>query len=150
MQGGIKENRIRLATRFHNRENGAYALLSTVSTLQSDSLTGRPQLKIRFAPSTFTSNGQMWGLGAREILCDSSRIVIDGFRMVSGQQRLEIDGVASRSLSDTLKLQLHNFDLTPFSPDYGPSRIPHQRLYQWLCCNGGRYGAWSPLCKCGF
>ena len=30
VQGGVKENNIRLATRFHNRENGAYALLSTV------------------------------------------------------------------------------------------------------------------------
>ena len=104
-----------MATRFHNRENGAYALLSTVSTVQTDSVSGRPQLRIRFSPSTFTSNGQMWGLGAREILCDSAFVAIDGFRMVSGQQRLMIDGVISRNLSDTLKMQLHNFDLTPFS-----------------------------------
>ena len=115
VQGGVKENNIRLATRFHNRENGAYALLSTVSTVQTDSVSGRPQLRIRFSPSTFTSNGQMWGLGAREILCDSAFVAIDGFRMVSGQQRLMIDGVISRNLSDTLKMQLHNFDLTPFS-----------------------------------
>ena len=115
VQGGVKENNIRLATRFHNRENGAYALLSTVSTVQTDSVSGRPQLRIRFSPSTFTSNGQMWGLGAREILCDSAFVAIDGFRMVSGQQRLMIDGVISHNLADTLKMQLHNFDLTPFS-----------------------------------
>ena len=113
VQGGVKENNIRLATRFHNRENGAYALLSTVSTVQTDSVSGRPQLRIRFSPST--SNGQMWGLGAREILCDSAFVAIDGFRMVSGQQRLMIDGVISHNLADTLKMQLHNFDLTPFS-----------------------------------
>ena len=113
VQGGVKENNIRLATRFHNRENGAYALLSTVSTVQTDSVSGRPQLRIRFSPSTFTSNGQMWGLGAREILCDSAFVAIDGFRMVSGQQRLMIDGVISHNLADTLKMQLHNFDLTP-------------------------------------
>lgn len=57
----------------------------------------------------------MWGLGAREILCDSAFVAIDGFRMVSGQQRLMIDGVISHNLADTLKMQLHNFDLTPFS-----------------------------------
>ena len=29
VQGGVKENQIRLATRFNNKENGAYALIST-------------------------------------------------------------------------------------------------------------------------
>ncbi len=115
VQGGVKENQIRLATRFNNRENGAYALISTVSTLQRDSLSGIPQLRIQFYPSTFGTDKQIWALGAREILYDSTHMVVDNFMMVSGKQRMVIDGVASRDEADTLHLRMDNFDLTPFS-----------------------------------
>lgn len=115
VQGGVKENQIRLATRFNNKENGAYALISTVSTLQSDPLSGIPQLRIHFYPSTFGTDKQIWALGAKEILYDSTRMVVDSFMMVSGKQRLVIDGVASHSMADTLHLRMDNFDLTPLS-----------------------------------
>ena len=115
VQRGVKENQIRLATRFNNKENGAYALISTVSTLQSDPLSGIPQLRIHFYPSTFGTDKQIWALGAKEILYDSTRMVVDSFMMVSGKQRLVIDGVASHSMADTLHLRMDNFDLTPLS-----------------------------------
>lgn len=112
--GGAKENKINLATRFNNAENGTYAMLSTTSTLAADS-TGLPQVRINFNPSTFTSNGQTWNIRARQIVYDSTRIAIDRFSIASGPQRLSVNGAASHSSLDTLRLDLHNFDLSPFT-----------------------------------
>ena len=113
--GGAKENRINLAARFNNSDNGTYALLGTTSTLGRDPQSGVPQVRVRFNPSSFTTNGRTWRIWARQIVFDSTRIDVDRFSISSGQQRLSVDGVASRSDRDTLRLQLHRFDLKPFS-----------------------------------
>ena len=113
MIGGAKENRINLATRFNDAENGSYAMVSTTSTLRADS-TGVPQIAVRFNPSTFSGNGQTWNIGAREIVYDSIRLKVDRFSLSNGPQRLIVDGTASRSDSDTLRLTLTDFDLRPF------------------------------------
>ena len=115
MIGGAKENRINLAARFNNSDNGTYALLGTTSTLGRDPQSGVPQVRVRFNPSSFTTNGRTWRIWARQIVFDSTRIDVDRFSISSGQQRLSVDGVASRSDRDTLHLQLHRFDLKPFS-----------------------------------
>lgn len=112
--GGAKENRINLATRFNDAESGTYAMVSTTSTLRADS-TGVPQIAVRFNPSTFSSNGQTWNIWAREIVYDSTRLAVDRFSLSNGPQRLTIDGTASRSDCDTLRLTLTDFDLRPFS-----------------------------------
>lgn len=62
--GGAKENRINLAARFNNSDNGTYALLGTTSTLGRDPQSGVPQVRVRFNPSSFTTNGRTWRIWA--------------------------------------------------------------------------------------
>lgn len=112
--GGIKENNINVASRFNNPDNGMYAMLSTSSRL-STGPGGIPRLSIHFFPSTIVSGGQTWRVYAREILYDSTRLVVDRFSIDSGGQHLLLDGVASRSSADTLRLRLNHFDLSTFS-----------------------------------
>ena len=112
--GGIKENTINLASRFHNPDNGLYAMLSTTSRL-STGPGGIPRLNIHFFPSTIVSGGQTWRVYAREIQYDSTRVKIDRFSIDSGDQHLLLDGVASRSHTDTLRLRLNRFDLSALS-----------------------------------
>lgn len=90
--GGAKENRINLAARFNNSDNGTYALLGTTSTLGRDPQSGVPQVRVRFNPSSFTTNGRTWRIWARQIVFDSTRIDVDRFSISCGQQRLSVDG----------------------------------------------------------
>lgn len=113
--GGAKENRISLATRFNNKETGTYAMLSTVSTLGRNPETGIPQLSVRFSPSTLTNNDRTWAIASREIVWDSTRIFVDAFNIVNGDQRLTINGTASKHRTDTIKLRLNRFNLAPLS-----------------------------------
>ena len=114
--GGAKNNRINVATRFNNTENGTYAMLSTTSLLYTNEETGVPQVRIDFYPSTFTADNQTWNIGSRGgIIIDSSQIAINRFRITGGEQELLVNGIASRNRSDTLHVQLNRFDLAPFS-----------------------------------
>lgn len=113
--GGAKENRVNLAMRFNNTANGTYAMLSTTSALSVNPETGVPQIKINFYPSTLTTGNQTWRIGARQIVYDSTRVVVDNFRIENGPQRLSVNGTASRSNQDTLRLSLQHFDLKPLS-----------------------------------
>ena len=113
--GGAKENRINLAMRFNNTANGTYAMLSTTSALSVDPETGIPQVKINFYPSTLTTGNQTWRIGARQIVYDSTQVVVDNFRIENGPQRLSVNGTASRSSQDTLRLNLQHFNLKPLS-----------------------------------
>lgn len=113
--GGAKQNRVNLGARFSDPEQGTSALLGVVSALERDSLSGRPRVRIRFTPSSFTTGGRTWRIGARSIVYDADRVAIRRFRITSQGQELGVDGVASRDREDTLHLNLSNFDLTPFS-----------------------------------
>ncbi len=112
--GGIKENTINLASRFNNPDNGMYAMLSTTSRL-STGPGGIPRLSIHFFPSTIVSGGQTWRVYAQEIQYDSTQVKIDRFSIDSGDQHLLLDGVASRSVTDTVRLRMNRFDLSALS-----------------------------------
>ena len=114
MQGGAKDNRINMAMSFDNADNGTSALISTRALL-GKSERGVPQVTVRFNPSSITTGGQTWRVGAQQIVYDSTRLWIDRFVVGGGSQRLVVDGYASRSMDDTLRLSLQNFDLSPFS-----------------------------------
>ncbi len=113
--GGAKQNKVNLGARFSDPEQKTSALLGVVSSLERDTLSDRPRIRIRFTPSSFTSGERTWRIGARSILYDSARVEINRFRITSQGQELVVNGVASHSRRDTLHLNLSNFDITPFS-----------------------------------
>lgn len=112
--GGIRNNRIALATRFSNPENGTHALVST-STTFSRSATGRPQLDVAFYPTTFTVEDQLWYVRPGHILLDSTGMEFRRFGLWGGGQELAVDGRVSASEGDTLRVKLRNFDMAPLT-----------------------------------
>lgn len=109
--GGAKDNRITLATRFSNPDTGISALINTESTLTQDTVTGAARMHVGFAPSYIVSEGQRWVVTARDIAVEPGRVAFDGFRLFSGGQQFRMDGTASASRGDTVRVVLDNFDL---------------------------------------
>lgn len=112
--GGIGNNRIALATRFSNPENGSGALVSTSTTI-GRSPGGLPQLDVEFFPTTFTVKDQLWYIAPSHVALDSTGIDIRGFRLWGEGQQLAVDGRASASEGDTLRVGLRNFDMSPLT-----------------------------------
>lgn len=112
--GGIRDNRIALATRFENPENGSAALISTRTTF-SRSAGGRPQMDVAFRPTTFTVGGQHWYIAPSHIVADTSGVDFRQFRLRGEGQELAVDGRASASEGDTLRVRLRNFDMSPLT-----------------------------------
>lgn len=46
-----------------------------------------PMVRVRFNPSSFTTNGRTWRIGPGRFVFDSTRIDVDRFSISSGQQR---------------------------------------------------------------
>lgn len=136
--GGIKENRISVATRFSNPENGSSALVSTATTIQR-AATGAPQLDIAFYPTTFTVENQLWYIAPSNILIDTTGLEVNRFRMWGEGQQFTIDGKASRSLTDTLRVNMSRLNISPFS---ALINLPGYRLVGYL---GGDAQLVAPL-----
>lgn len=112
--GGIRDNRISLATRFHNPENGANALVST-STTFGRSAAGLPQVDVALNPTTFTVGGQLWYIAPGHVVLDSLGVDFRRFRLWGQGQEFAVDGRASASERDTLRVRLRNFDMAPLT-----------------------------------
>lgn len=75
----------------------------------------RRALDLYILPSHLTRGDKSWQIRARRIRLDTARVEIDRFHVSNREQELLLDGVASRSLDDSLTLTLRNFDLAPFA-----------------------------------
>lgn len=112
--GGVGHNRIALATRFENPENGNRALISTSTTI-GRSAAGLPQLDVRFYPTSFRVEGREWFVQPGHLLIDSTGIGFRRFGVRSGGQRLTVEGRASALESDTLRVGFERLDLSPLT-----------------------------------
>lgn len=112
--GGIRNNRISVATRFDNPENGSRALVSTTTTFTRTE-QGMPQLDIAFSPTTFSTGRQLWYITPGHIVLDTLGIDFRGFRLWGAGQELAVDGRASASETDTLRVRIRNLDISPLT-----------------------------------
>lgn len=113
LQGGARGGRATLSTRLSNPKEDFSALLGLVVDMRQNEETGLPQLRIRFTPSHFSQGRRTWYVGARDILYDSTQVVVDRFIVTSEGQELSVNGIASRSREDTMHISLVNFDVSP-------------------------------------
>jgi hypothetical protein len=77
--------------------------------------TRRRSLHIDITPSHFTNDTQQWKLYSKGIDIDSTRIQVNELHIARPDQQMVIDGVASRLRSDSIRLTLDNFDISPLS-----------------------------------
>lgn len=112
--GGARNNTVSLDTRVGSQGAATRAFINTTTFFTKDS-TGLDQIVFRFDPSTITVNDQEWFLQAQDIVYDTTGVRVGGFNIRGLGQSLAIEGYASRSTQDTLKLSLNNFDIAPLS-----------------------------------
>ncbi len=112
--GGARDNRFNLSSGFSDsatRFSGNFHCLGRIDR----SAEGPRRLSLNLLPSQLNSGRKTWQVIAPRIEIDSSRIRIDRFTVSNADERLVLDGVASRSREDSMRLVLRNFDLSPLT-----------------------------------
>jgi len=114
LTGGARDNRFNLSSGFSDsatRFSGSFHWLGRIDRREE----GQRRLSLRLLPSQLNSGRKTWQVFAPRIELDSSRIRIDRFQVSNADERLVLDGVASRSREDSMRLELRNFDLSPLT-----------------------------------
>lgn len=113
--GGARQGKIQLSTGFTDTVSKASGLIGiSAGILPEQDSTGRV-VDLHILPSHFTRGNKTWQIFARQIRIDTAHVAIDRFFVMNDEQELRIDGIASRSRSDSVTLQLRNFDLRTFT-----------------------------------
>ena len=115
LHSGAKDNRVSLYTTIADSVRDFRGELdATVDISRRDSLC---HIAVDMGPSSFRRGKQIWRVTANKIEANRGHIEVRDFRISNrtDKQELLLDGVASRSLSDTLRLSLKNFSMAPFT-----------------------------------
>ena len=110
---GVKDNLVDLSAMFRDTVKESSGNVNVALRLKRDSVTNQRSIEMALAPSRIGRRNDSWTLTAGGINADSSRIVINNFKVQNDRQSLVVDGVASRSRKDSLTLTLNDFDLSP-------------------------------------
>ena len=114
IMGGAKNNRVRLSAGFDNKANSVSGMVSLMAQLTRVEPSNMPRVDVTLYPATINTRDKIWRINSDMISIDTTRIVVNDFRVSSGNQLLALDGVASRSNSDSLTLKLRQFEIEPF------------------------------------
>lgn len=115
VNGAAHQNKINLSADFKDKDNEQSGLVAMSAQFSRNARTRNRSMHIDISPSHFTTKNNQWKLYAGGVDIDSSRISINQLHVTRLEQRLVIDGVASRNRGDSIRLTLDNFDLSPFS-----------------------------------
>jgi hypothetical protein len=69
-------------------------------------------IKVEFLPSSLFINSKEWNFRPSEIFLKGNEIDVRSFSIISGDEKISIEGKASRDNADTLSLDLERFDLS--------------------------------------
>ena len=113
LTGGARDNRFVLLLGFSDSTTSFAGNFDLRGRIRRHS--GRRQLLLRLRPSKLSSGQKSWDVFSPAIELDSARILVDRFTMRNDSEMLMLDGVASRSREDSVRLTLRNFDLSPLT-----------------------------------
>ncbi len=153
VQGGAKNHNLSLSTRFANTEEKYSAMLG-LRTFMTQTENGRA-VEVFVTPSHITNDNKTWYINSEGIVYDTARIAVRNFVISSPSKgglggvdtdSLRIDGVASRSYRDTLRVSLSNMDLTPLlkiakTVGYDISAMANGKVDLVSALKGGRLNA---------
>ncbi|MFR9593808.1 MAG: hypothetical protein SNI57_04585, partial [Rikenellaceae bacterium] len=112
--GGIINNKAQFTAGYNNEDESTSTTISAIANLSNDPQRGR-MASVRLLPSQIVQGEQQWNVKARNIEIDRSGVAINHFVIQNDKQELLIEGLASRSPSDTVRIDMHNFDLSILS-----------------------------------
>ncbi|MBQ5876091.1 MAG: translocation/assembly module TamB domain-containing protein, partial [Alistipes sp.] len=114
VMGGAKNDRVVMSAGFKNAETLSSGVLGLRANLVQDSVTEQRRVALYIQPSTINNRQREWRITSGPVTIDTTRIVVNDFRIRSDRQMLHLDGVASRSREDSLTLVMQEFDISPF------------------------------------
>ena len=114
VMGGAKNDRVVMSAGFKNAETLSSGVLGLRANLVQDSVTEQRRVALYIQPSTINNRQREWRITSGPVTIDTTRIVVNDFRIRSERQMLHLDGVASRSREDSLTLVMQEFDISPF------------------------------------
>ncbi len=112
--GGAIDDRVHLNAGYSDLDDDSSASIKAAATISIDSLRGR-MARVHLLPSTVAHGEQRWDVKARSIEIDRKGVLIDQFMIRNDEQELLVEGLASRSTNDTLRIDMQNFDLSILS-----------------------------------
>ena len=111
---GAKNDRVTASARFADTTRMVSGRIGVTAEIWRDPEVGR-KIALNILPSDITRRNSTWSLFSQRIEIDSTRVLIDRFRMMNDQQELLVTGIASHSREDSLSMSLRNFDLGAFT-----------------------------------
>ncbi len=114
LHGGSKGRRATLSTRLTDAGDNFSAMLGLY--VDSEQNNGNRSLRFRFAPSYVSLEQKTWYIAAASVVYDTTRIAVNNLRIYSqgnATEELTVNGIISRSPSDTLHVKFNHFDLSP-------------------------------------
>ncbi len=114
VQLGLRKNRVTLSARFADSTRRTGAIVSTTTTI-GKTPEGAARFDTELHPGAFELEGRRWLIDASRIVYSKDRIEVWDFRISSGQQSFAASGLSTRSDSDTLRVAIRGFDISPLS-----------------------------------
>ena len=114
LAGGARLGRVQLSAGYADTTGRASARLGMTAAIAEEEGTNGRVVDLNLLPSYVTDGNQTWHLASGGIQFDTTQVRINRFMVRSGDQHLLLDGVASRREEDSLRLELHHFEIAPF------------------------------------
>lgn len=104
---------IDLRAGFHNGDDADNQadIHARLSFFEPENDTQAYLMRVDLLPSSLTFAGRPWDLSPATVHYRDKHIRIDHFALSSGDQRLSSEGIVGDQLSDTVRLNFHDFDL---------------------------------------
>ncbi|MFR9603491.1 MAG: translocation/assembly module TamB domain-containing protein [Rikenellaceae bacterium] len=114
IMAGANKNQVKVKGGYSDLQNEGSASLFAMANISNDPMRGK-MASVKLLPSYLTQGKQMWNVKARNIEIDKYGVLIDRFQIQNDEQEFLVEGLASRSTADTLRMDMHNFDLSILS-----------------------------------
>jgi hypothetical protein len=113
--GALNEN-MSVRAMFRDATESFSGKADVVARLQHDAQRGRT-IDLSIGSTYIQKGNQCWNLYSDGISIDTAQIAIRQLTLsnASDNQEMFVNGIASRHLTDSLRIHLHNFDLSPLS-----------------------------------
>lgn len=113
LKANASDNQLQTSVKWNNHAKGVKFMqgtLNAITQLYSDD-KGKAEAHVHIQPSHTTMGSAKWDVLPSDIFYSEKSLTVDGFSIKHHQQHLTIDGVASVSPADTLKVDMKEIDI---------------------------------------
>ena len=124
VMGGAKNDRVMLDAGFDDGVDTLSGRVAVMAHLTRVMPSKMPRVNLTLLPAHIKRGDKTWKITSDPISLDTTGVAVNNFKISSGNQLLLLDGVASKSRTDSLSLQMRDFELDPFMGF--PSRLGYE------------------------